>query len=53
MSKLLSQRQNQAIFTLNPGKARLNVWVQEGAKPYVPRSEEDTIGDVLVKRLDK
>jgi len=53
VSKPLSQGQNQAIFTLNPGKAKLNVWVQEAAKPYVPRSEEDTIGDVLVKRLDK
>ncbi len=53
MSRPLSQGQNRAIFPLVAGKAKLNVWVQEQAKPYVPRSQEDTIGDVVVRRLDE
>lgn len=53
MSRPLSRGQNRAIFPLVAGKAKLNVWVQEQAKPYVPRSQEDTIGDVVVRRLDE
>jgi len=52
MSKPLDQGQTQAIFPLPAGKAKLNVWVQESAKAYVPRSQEDTIGDVVVRRLN-
>ncbi|MBN2314491.1 MAG: arylsulfatase [Sedimentisphaerales bacterium] len=52
MSKPLEQGQSQATFTLPAGRAKLNVWVQEQGKPYVPRSQEDTIGDVVVRRLE-
>jgi arylsulfatase A-like enzyme len=52
MSKPLDQGQTQATFPLPAGKAKLNVWVEEQAKPHVPRSQEDTIGDVVVRLLE-
>jgi arylsulfatase A-like enzyme len=51
MSKPLDQGQTQATFPLPAGKVKLNVWVQDQAKPYVSRSQEDTIGDVVVRLL--
>jgi len=52
MSQPLEQGQSQARFPLPAGRAKLNVWVQEQGKPYVPRHQEDTIGDVVVRRLE-
>jgi len=51
MSKPLDRGHTQATFPLPAGKMTLNVWVREQAKPYVPRSQEDTIGDVVVRLL--
>jgi hypothetical protein len=53
MSKPLAEGQNRATFSLVAGKTKLNVWVQEQSKPYEPRSQEDTIGDIVVKFLEK
>jgi hypothetical protein len=53
MSQPLRKGEDKAVFALDRCKAKLNVWVQEEGKPYVPRSAEDTVGDVIVKRLMK
>jgi len=52
ISQPLDQGKSKAVFTLPSIRAKLNVWVQEQGKPYVPRSVEDKIGDVIVRRID-
>ena len=47
----LSPGGNKAIFTLPECKVNLNVWVKEEGKDYVPRPNEDKIGDVLIRRI--
>jgi len=47
----LSQGENQAIFNLPESTVTLNVWVKEDGKDYVPRQNEDMIGDVLIRRI--
>ncbi len=47
----LSQGENQAVFTLPECEVNLNVWVKEEGKDYVPRPNEDKIGDVLIRRI--
>ena len=47
----LSQGENQAIFSLLQGKVNLNIWIEEEGRDYVPRPDEDRIGDVLIRRL--
>jgi arylsulfatase A-like enzyme len=49
----LSQGENQAIFSLPQGKVNLDVWVEEDGRDYVPRPDEDRIGDVQVRPLTK
>ena len=51
MSKPLKKEENKAVFSLPAGKGTLNVYVQKQGQPYEPRSEQDKIGDVEVRRL--
>lgn len=51
MSKTLKTGENRAIFQLPSGKFKLNIWIQEEGKSYEPRGEEDTIGDIDIRRL--
>lgn len=44
--------ENKAVFELKAGKGKLNVWAQQTGELYVPRSKEDTIGDVIVRWID-
>jgi len=44
----LRQGENRAIFTLPEGEVKLNVWVKEDGKKYVPRPDEDLISDVRI-----
>ncbi len=50
-TQLLDQGENQAIFQLPEGKVHLNVWVKEEGKDFVPRPDEDKIGDVIIEFL--
>ena len=50
-SQPLKQGENKAIFSLDRCQTKLNVWIQEEGELYVPRPTEDTIGDVIVRRL--
>jgi hypothetical protein len=51
MSRPLKQGENKAIFILPEGEVNLNVWVKEDGKEYLPRPNEDLIGDVLIRRV--
>lgn len=51
MSKPIGEGKNRAVFHLIASKTKLDVWVEEEGKPYTPRSIEDTIGDVDVRKL--
>ena len=48
----LRKGENQAIFTLPEGEVKLNVWIKEEGKKYVPRPDEDLIGDVWIRLTD-
>jgi hypothetical protein len=45
----LNDAENRAVVSLPAGKAIFNAWVREKGKEYVPRHEEDLIGDVIVR----
>ncbi|RLD28656.1 MAG: arylsulfatase [Bacteroidetes bacterium] len=49
----IGHNENQAIFSLPFGEIKLNVWVEESGKDYVPRPDEDLIGDVLISPVSK
>jgi arylsulfatase/arylsulfatase A len=51
LSQPLGRSDNTATFHLPAGKARLEAWVQEEGKPHRRRPEQDTIGDVDLRRL--
>ena len=53
MSQPLGRGKNQAVFSLLCGKVKLNVWVEEESKVYVPRASEDNIGDITVGPIIK
>ncbi len=50
MNRPLAPTQNRATFSLPSGHVKMNVWVEEQGETYVPRSQEDTLGDVTVNR---
>ncbi len=52
-TQFLKQGENQAIFQLPEGKVHLNVWVNEEGESFVPRPDEDKIGDVIIKYLSE
>jgi arylsulfatase A-like enzyme len=48
----LNEGENKAVFFLPKGKFKLNIWFQEeGLLFHKPRSIEDPVGDVFVKRI--
>ena len=47
----LQEGEDLAIFILPEGEVKLNVWVKEDGKKYIPRSQEDLIGDVRITLL--
>jgi arylsulfatase A-like enzyme len=48
----LNEGETKAVFFLPKGKFKLNVWFQEeGLLFHKPRSIEDPIGDVFIKRI--
>jgi arylsulfatase A-like enzyme len=47
----LSQGENQAVVSFPEGRVNFNAWVKEGGKDYIPRPDEDKIGDVLIRRI--
>jgi arylsulfatase A len=49
VEKPLQEGENLAIFTLPEAEVKLSVWVEEDGKKYVPRPEEDLIGDVRIR----
>lgn len=51
MSHTLAPGENKAVFPLPSGKAKLQVWVEEEGKPRVIHRQNDTIGDVDVRRI--
>jgi arylsulfatase A-like enzyme len=51
MTQPLGKGENRAVFFLPAGKAHLNAWIEEQGKPYIPRPDEDVIGDVEVCRV--
>lgn len=53
MSQPLKQGENSAIFNLPSGRASIDIWIQEEGKTRVIKTEDDTIGDVNVKLLEK
>ena len=53
MTQPLGRGKNQAVFPLLCGKVKLNVWVEEEGKVYVPRASEDNIGDITVGPIIK
>jgi hypothetical protein len=53
MSQPLGRGENQAVFSLRKGKVKLNVWVEEEGKVYVPRASEDNISDITVRPIIK
>jgi hypothetical protein len=46
----LNKGENQATVDLPEGETNLNIWVKEEGKEYVPRPDEDLVGDVLISR---
>ena len=51
LSQPLGPRDNTATFHLPSGESKLEAWVEEEGKSYRRRAEQDTIGDVDVRRL--
>jgi arylsulfatase A-like enzyme len=51
ISKSLEGNSNSCVFNLPKGKFKINIWCEEEGETYKPRSSEDLIGDVTVKRL--
>ncbi len=51
ISKSLENNLNSAVFNLPKGKFKINIWCEEEGETYRPRSSEDLIGDVTIKRL--
>ena len=47
--KPLGRGENRAIFLLTEGQITFNAWVTEGGKDYIPRSDEDLIGDIIIR----
>ena len=52
LSQPLAAGGDRAVFRLPQGKAVLEIWVQEDGKPRVVHTQNDTAGDVDVRRLD-
>ncbi len=52
LSQPLKPGEKSAVFNLPRGKYNLDIWfLEEGELSYTPRTSEDTIGDVDIKRL--
>jgi len=51
VAKPLKDGENRALFNLPKGKFIINVWCEDEGEIYKPRSSEDLIGDVVIKRL--
>lgn len=51
VSQPLTRGENQAIFSLPSGNVTFNAWVKEPGKEYMPRPNEDKIGDVIIRRI--
>ncbi len=49
----LFEGKDRAIFELPRGAYQLHIWFQEQGKTYIPRPDEDLIGDVLIKYTGK
>lgn len=50
ITRPLNKGENQATVDLPEGETNLNIWVKEKGKEYVPRPDEDLVGDVLISR---
>ena len=47
----LGRGEDRAVFHLPQGRITFNAWVTEGGGDYIPRSDEDLIGDVIVRYI--
>ncbi len=47
----LKQNENQVFVSFNRGETFFNAWVEEEGEEYTPRSIEDRIGDVTIRRI--
>jgi hypothetical protein len=49
----LKNNENLVIVSFNKGEIFFNAWVEEEGVEYTPRSGEDRIGDVTIRRIAK
>jgi hypothetical protein len=47
----LNQDEDLGVFDLPAGEHFINIYVKEDGKEYIPRAEEDLIGDVVINYL--
>ncbi len=51
LQQTLNEGEDMAFFNLPTGEFFINIYVKDEGKEYIPRAEEDLIGDVIIRHL--